>query len=106
MAVDPEVYEKFALQTDVNTFWLLFGAILVFFMQTGFAMLEVGSVQLKNTKNILIKNIIDAAVGAIAWWLVGYGIAFGEDHLKFFGRTNVMHVYVSIIFQYTAVCYP
>ena len=53
----------YALASDVDAFWLMFGAILVFFMQTGFAMLEVGSVQAKNTKNILIKNIFDAAIG-------------------------------------------
>ncbi|CAM9314187.1 unnamed protein product, partial [Chrysoparadoxa australica] len=67
------------LTTALNTFWLVFGAILVFFMQTGFAMLEVGCVSIRNTKNILIKNIGDAALGAIFWWLLGFGVAFGED---------------------------
>ena len=42
-------------------------------------MLEVGSVQLKNTKNILIKNVFDASIAAIMWWFFGYGIAFGTD---------------------------
>ena len=54
-----------SLTDDLDTFWLMFGAILVFFMQCGFAMLEVGSVSEKNTKNILMKNIGDAAIGAI-----------------------------------------
>jgi len=40
---------------------------LVFFMQTGFAMLEVGSVDAKNTRNILLKNVLDASLGAIVW---------------------------------------
>ncbi|CAM9892924.1 unnamed protein product, partial [Discosporangium mesarthrocarpum] len=40
------------IQADLDTLWLMIGAILVFFMQTGFAMLEVGSVSIKNTKNI------------------------------------------------------
>ncbi|CAN0228624.1 unnamed protein product, partial [Hapterophycus canaliculatus] len=40
---------------------------------------QVGSVSVKNTKNILIKNIGDACIGAVCWWLVGHGIAFGED---------------------------
>tara|TARA_B100000427_G_scaffold176325_1_gene146711 strand:+ start:98 stop:1564 length:1467 start_codon:yes stop_codon:yes gene_type:complete len=72
---------------DANTFWLLYGAILVFFMQAGFAMLEVGHVQSKNTKNILIKNVLDASVGAIAWWTSGYGIALGSgnDDVKLLG---------------------
>ncbi|KAK7231152.1 ammonium transmembrane transporter [Aureococcus anophagefferens] len=45
---------------DIDAFWLLFGGVLVFWMQAGFAMLEVGSVSKKNTKNILVKNIFDA----------------------------------------------
>jgi uncharacterized secreted protein with C-terminal beta-propeller domain len=40
---------------------------LVFFMQTGFAMLEVGCVDSKNTRNILLKNVLDASLGAIVW---------------------------------------
>ena len=64
---------------DVDTFWLLFGTCMVFFMQAGFAMLEVGSVQVKNTKNILIKNIFDATIAAIFWWVSGYALAFGTD---------------------------
>ncbi len=67
---------------DADAFWLMFGAILVFFMQTGFAMLEVGSVQPKNTKNILIKNVFDASIGALAWWFTGYGIALGSGTPK------------------------
>jgi Amt family ammonium transporter len=42
-------------------------AILVFWMQAGFALLEVGTVQSKNTHNILCKNIFDASIGAIVW---------------------------------------
>lgn len=77
-----------SLQSDVDIFWLLFGAILVFFMQTGFAMLEVGSVSIKNTKNILIKNIGDASLGAICWWLLGYGVAFGDSSGRFIGTSS------------------
>jgi ammonium transporter, Amt family len=73
---------------DLNTFWLLFGACLVFFMQTGFAFLEVGCVQVKNQKNILIKNVFDASLGALAWYVIGYGIAFGEDSYATTGSTN------------------
>lgn len=76
MAITEAQFDQLA--NDMDTMWLMFGAILVFFMQTGFAMLEVGSVSVKNTKNILIKNIGDASIGAVCWWLVGYGVAFGE----------------------------
>ena len=74
-----------SLIDDLDTMWLLFGAILVFFMQTGFAMLEVGSVSVKNTKNILMKNIGDASIGALCWWLCGFGVAFGESSNRFIG---------------------
>ena len=57
--------------------FLLFSTALVFFMQAGFAMLCAGSIRAKNVKNILLKNVLDAAVGAIFWYLFGYGIAFG-----------------------------
>lgn len=35
---------------------------------------------IKNTRNILVKNIGDACIGAIVWWLIGHGVAFGEDY--------------------------
>ncbi|EGB12452.1 hypothetical protein AURANDRAFT_52202 [Aureococcus anophagefferens] len=80
---------------DANAFWLLFGMVLVFFMQArlrraGFAMLEVGSVQLKNTKNILIKNVFDASIAAIFWWFFGYGIAFGDDNFPKTGNNGFL----------------
>jgi len=77
-----------SLSNDLDTLWLMFGAILVFFMQTGFAMLEVGSVSIRNTKNILIKNIGDAVLGAICWWLIGFGVAFGESSGGFIGTSG------------------
>lgn len=40
---------------------------------------QVGSVSIKNTKNILIKNIGDASIGAVCWWIAGFGVAFGES---------------------------
>jgi Amt family ammonium transporter len=60
--------------------------VLVFFMQCGFAMLEAGAVRAKNTKNILIKNLLDACLGSIVWYLTGYGIAYGgSNDNPFFG---------------------
>jgi len=77
-----------SLANDMDTMWLMIGAILVFFMQTGFCMLEAGSVHIKNTKNILIKNLGDACIGAVCWWLIGHGLAFGESESRLFGTNG------------------
>ena len=58
---------------------LIWAAVLVFFMQCGFAMVEAGTVRAKNTKNILIKNLLDACIGALIWFATGMGIAFGDS---------------------------
>ena len=74
--------------TNADCFWLMFGGCLVFFMQAGFALLEAGSIRAKNTKNILIKNSLDACLGAILWWFCGYSFAFGvqgDSPNKFIG---------------------
>jgi Amt family ammonium transporter len=74
---DEDAPARKLLGSNEDNFWLLFGAYLVFFMQLGFALLEAGSVRAKNTKNILLKNVMDACLGAIIWWSVGYPFAFG-----------------------------
>ncbi|CAM9319489.1 unnamed protein product [Chrysoparadoxa australica] len=74
--------------SDLDAFWLMFGAVLVFFMQTGFAMLEVGCVQKKNAKNILVKNVFDASIGALMWYFTGYGFALGDDNYPETGKNG------------------
>ncbi len=63
--------------SSVNTMWVLLGAALVFFMQAGFAMCEAGFTRAKNSGNILMKNLMDLAIGTPAFWLIGFGIMFG-----------------------------
>ena len=53
-------------------------AFLTPIFQSGFALVEVGTVSMKNTKNILTKNMLDACIGALSFWLVGFGLAFGK----------------------------
>ena len=72
----------------LNTFWVLFAAVLVFFMQTGFALVEAGFSRTKNTTNILFKNLMDFCMGTIAFWLIGYGIMYGAGN-GFFGELEI-----------------
>ncbi|RVW47715.1 Ammonium transporter 1 member 2 [Vitis vinifera] len=70
----------------VDSTYLLFSAYLVFAMQLGFAMLCAGSVRAKNTMNIMLTNVLDAAAGAISYYLFGFAFAFGSPSNGFIGR--------------------
>ena len=76
----------------VNTIWVLLGAALVFFMQAGFAMVETGFTRAKNAGNIIMKNLMDFAIGTPLFWLTGFGIMFGgaglllEDLIRWCGE--------------------
>lgn len=63
------------LNAETDTLWIMISAFLVFFMQAGFAMLEMGTVRSKNAQNILIKNLLDVSIATILWFVVGYGVA-------------------------------
>jgi len=65
---------------SINTMWVLIAAALVFFMQAGFALVEMGLTRSKNAANILMKNLMDFVIGTIAFWLVGFGIMFGAKN--------------------------
>ena len=60
-----------------NTVWVLIAAMLVFWMNAGFASLETGLCRRKNAVNILAKNFIVFGISAIAFWAAGYGMMFG-----------------------------
>ncbi len=64
----------------VDTLWVLLAAILVFFMNLGFAAVEAGFARAKNTVNILSKNFIVFAVSSLGFMLLGWGLMFGGDN--------------------------
>uniref|UniRef100_T1JHB7 Ammonium transporter n=1 Tax=Strigamia maritima TaxID=126957 RepID=T1JHB7_STRMM len=68
------------LKDNLDSFFLLANGILILLMQPGFALLECGSVRSKNATNILIKNMLDAFLAGVAFWLVGYAFAFGKGN--------------------------
>jgi len=68
-----------AINGDMGALWITIAAILVFFMQAGFTLVEVGFTRSKNSGNIVMKNLMDLAVGSIMFWAVGYGIMYGSD---------------------------
>ncbi|KAJ1409325.1 Ammonium/urea transporter [Sesbania bispinosa] len=70
----------------IDNTYLLFSAYLVFAMQLGFAMLCAGSVRAKNTMNIMLTNVLDAAAGGLSYYLFGFAFAFGAPSNGFIGR--------------------
>ncbi len=76
------------LRLSIDSVWVVLGAVLVFFMQAGFALIESGSVRSKNTINVLMKNYMDACLGGLVFWLVGFGLMFGDNYTGWFGQTH------------------
>lgn len=73
---------------SLDTVWMLLAAILVFWMQPGFALCEAGFTRSKNTANILFKNFVDFMLGSILFFFVGFGFMFGSDGAGFIGAPN------------------
>jgi Amt family ammonium transporter len=82
------LYTTADLATSIDTVWMLLAAILVFFMQPGFAFCEAGFTRSKNTTNILFKNFVDYMIGSLVFWFVGFGFMFGGDGSGFIGMPN------------------
>lgn len=73
---------------SLDTVWMLLAAILVFWMQPGFALCEAGFTRSKNTANILFKNFVDFMLGSVLFFFVGFGFMFGSDGAGFIGAPN------------------
>ncbi|MFN3679368.1 ammonium transporter, partial [Thermosynechococcus sp.] len=68
------------VQVVLNTLWVIFAGVLVFFMNAGFAMLETGFCRAKNAVNLLSKNLIVFALSSISYWAIGFALMFGDGN--------------------------
>ena len=75
------------LKSGADTLFLLLGATMVLAMHAGFAFLELGTVRKKNQVNALVKILVDFAVSTIAYFFIGYTIAYG---IQFFGNASTL----------------
>ena len=74
----------------VSTVWVVIAAVLVMFMQAGFAFLEAGLTRMKNVGHIAAKNVLILAIASIVYYLVGFGIAFGDGGNGFWGGSGFL----------------
>ena len=75
--------------SPVDTIWVLLAAMLVFFMQPGFALVEAGLTRTKNTANILMKNFMDFSAGSVLYWILGFSVMFGAGSFLGWGGFGI-----------------
>ncbi len=78
-----ETIEQNAMNIDL--LWMLICAILVFMMQAGFMCLESGIIRNKNNINVALKNVSDFGISIVCYWIIGYGLMFGNSKSGFVG---------------------
>jgi ammonium transporter, Amt family len=71
----------------INTVWVVLAAAMVLFMEGGFSLLEAGFVRTKNAVNVTMKIFVDLTIGALAFWIIGFGVMFGKDAFGFIGTS-------------------
>lgn len=111
MALAVEVMEQpLEYVNGLDTLWILLGAMLVFWMQPGFALVEAGLTRSKNTANILMKNFCDFMCGSVLYWILGFSIMYGADFgllgwsgFGFIGEDSNIPAECTFIFQ-TVFC--
>ncbi len=79
---------EYLTQFNANILWTIVAAILVMFMQAGFACVESGFTRAKSTGNIMMKNFLDFSVGSVCFFLFGFAIMFGIDAGGFIGTSG------------------
>ena len=84
--INPELIDKFYskketddaitdMKDSINTVWIITGTAGIISMQLGFSFLEVGTINPKNRTNILIKNLLDTYIGALAFYAIGFAVS-------------------------------
>ncbi|RMA93974.1 ammonium transporter [Priestia megaterium] len=84
-AADPTVE---SVSASIDMMWVMFGAVLVFLMHAGFAMVETGFTRSKNSLNILMKNMLTVAVSSVLYFVVGFALMFGSSKGGFIGSSG------------------
>jgi len=77
--------------SPLDTTWLLFSAFLVMIMQAGFCLFETGLVRSKNSINVAFKNLSDFTISAMIYWLIGYGLMYGETISGIVGSSGFVY---------------
>ncbi|MGA1845255.1 MAG: ammonium transporter [bacterium] len=72
----------------LDIIWLLVASLLIFFMQAGFTLIEIGFTRAKNAGNIVMKNLSDFTVGSVIFLFLGYGLMFGTSFRGLFGSSD------------------
>jgi hypothetical protein len=72
---------------DSDLIWVLIASILIFLIPAGFTLVEVGFTRAKNAGNVVLKNLVDLAVGSIIYFVIGYGLMFGTSVFGLFGKS-------------------
>jgi len=95
-SISPEAFQGLidnssALRIGIDTVWVLVTAMLVFWMNAGFALVESGLCRAKNTSNILAKNFIVFAASSISFYAIGWGLMFGDGN-PFVGTQGLLFV--------------
>lgn len=71
----------------INTVWVVIAAAMILFMEGGFSLLESGFVRTKNAVNVTMKIFVDLTIGALTFWIVGFGIMYGHDAFGLIGTS-------------------
>ena len=77
------------MYSAIDTLWMTLAIVLIFIMQAGFTMLETGFTRSKNAGNIAMKNLMDFVVGALVFWVIGFGLMYNTSVHGFIGKLDL-----------------